>query len=259
MSVLNFPKVAPPLIEARGVVVSREGRLLLDHVDLGVGAGEIVTLIGPNGAGKSSLVRVLLGLLKPDTGTVNRAAGLRIGYAPQRLHIEPTLPIDVRRFLTLGETAAEAELMAILGRVGAGSVLDRQMGALSGGERQRVVLARALLRRPDLLVLDEPMSGVDLNGQAELYALIGRVRDETGAGILLVSHDLHLVMARTDRVICLERHVCCAGRPIEVTRSPEFVRLFGHRFGEAVALYRHEHDHVHGPGGAVMHVHSDDH
>ncbi|MDF1587280.1 metal ABC transporter ATP-binding protein [Marinimicrococcus flavescens] len=234
--------VDPVLVSGRGLVLRRGGRDVLDRVDVEVRAGEIVTLIGPNGAGKTSLVRLLLGLLRPDGGEVRRRAGLKIGYTPQSLHLEPSLPLTVRRFLTLAMAADRRHLLALLARVGLDDVLGRPMSGLSGGELHRVMLARALLREPDLLVLDEPLSGVDINGQAELYALIGRIREETGAGVLIISHDLHLVMARTDRVLCLDGHVCCAGRPLEVARDPVFQRLFGQRLADVVALYRHGED-----------------
>lgn len=242
------------LVRLQGVTLRRRGKIVLSDVDLSIGAGEIVTLIGPNGAGKSTLVKVLLGLAQPDAGEVWRKPGLRIGYSPQFMTIDPVLPVSVGRFLALGGASDRRSLAEVLGRVGAAATLDRQMAALSGGELHRVLLARALLRRPGLLVLDEPLSGVDVNGQAELYALIGELRDTTGAGVLLVSHDLHLVMARTDRVVCVEGHVCCSGHPVDVARDPAFQRLFGARFGELVALYRHDMDHhVH------VHSHAHDH
>jgi zinc transport system ATP-binding protein len=239
-----------PLVSARQASFRRHGRLLLDRIDMTVHRGEIVTLIGPNGAGKSTLVRLLLGLLTPDSGEIRRHAGLRIGYAPQRLTVDPVLPLSVRHFLTLGGPADRQRLLAVLARVGVPEILDAQMAVLSGGELQRVLLARALLRGPDLLVLDEPLSSVDIASQAPLYRLIGDIRDETGAGVLLVSHDLHVVMARTDQVLCIDRHVCCFGHPVEVARDPAFARLFGAPLAEAVALYHHDiahHTHEHGP------------
>jgi zinc transport system ATP-binding protein len=251
------PTSSDPLVRARHVSYRRQGRLLLDGIDVAVARGEIVTLIGPNGAGKSTLVRLLLGLLAPDEGEVRRVPGLRIGYAPQHLAIDPVLPLSVRHFLTLGGAAERRLLTAVLDRVGVPGMLDAPMAALSGGELQRVLLARALLRTPDLLVLDEPLSSVDIGGQAQLYRLIGDVRDETGAGVLLVSHDLHLVMARTDRVLCIDRHVCCSGHPVEVARDPAFARLFGTPLAEAVALYHHDlhhharHAHGHEPADAA--------
>ena len=250
------PNTSSSLVSARQVSFRRQGRLLLDRIDVAVDRGEIVMLIGPNGAGKSTLVRLLLGLLAPDTGEVRRRAGLRIGYAPQHLTIDPVLPLNVRHFLSLAGSADRRLLVAVLERVGVPGHLETPMAALSGGELQRVLLARALLRTPDLLVLDEPLSSVDIGGQAQLYRLIGDIRDETGAGVLLVSHDLHLVMARTDRVLCIDRHVCCSGHPVEVARDPAFARLFGTPLAEAVALYHHDlqhhahHSHAHEPPAA---------
>lgn len=244
------------LVRARNVSVSRRGQPVLSQVDLEITAGEIVTLIGPNGAGKSTLVKVLLGLVRPEAGEVWRRPGLRIGYSPQSVTIDPVLPLSVLRFLGLGGPVGRSEALAALVEVGAEETIDHQVSALSGGELHRVLLARALLRRPELLVLDEPLAGVDVQGQAELYGLIGKLRDRTGAAVLLVSHDLHLVMARTDRVVCIEGHVCCSGHPVEVARDPAFRRLFGDRLGEVVALYRHDmdhHEHAHGHEHAHHH------
>lgn len=237
------------LVEARGVTVRFGARTVLDGVDVAVHRGEIVTLVGLNGAGKSTLVRVLLGLQRIDRGQVLRAAGLRVGFSPQHVNRDPTLPMTVRRFLTLGGEAPQARLRSALDRVGADTMLSRQVAELSGGEMHRVMLARALLREPDLLVLDEPMSGVDLAGQAELYALIGTIRNDTGCGVLLVSHDLHLVMAATDIVVCLNHHVCCTGHPHAVARNPQFVALFGSQLAESLAVYTHHHDHRHNAAG----------
>jgi zinc transport system ATP-binding protein len=242
------------LVCAKQVSLRRHGRRLLESIDVEVNAGEIVTLVGPNGAGKSTLVRLLLGLLAPDEGRVIRRPGLRVGYAPQQLSLDPVLPLDVEGFLRLGGAKDKERMRLMLDRVGAPDLLGSQMAVLSGGESQRVLLARALLREPDLLVLDEPLSSVDSHGQSELYRLIGEVRDEIGAGVLLVSHDLHLVMARTDRVLCIDRHVCCSGHPVEVARDPAFARLFGARLAETVALYHHDlehhaHAHLHPRGG----------
>ena len=245
--------MAEPLIEAVGIDVRFGSQTVLGGVDAAVHEGEIVTLIGPNGAGKTTLVRVLLGLERVDSGTVARRPGLRIGYMPQRIEVEPTLPLTVYRFLTLtvgrGGAAMKTRVAAVLDEVGAGAVSGRPFRDLSGGEVQRVLLARALLRDPDLLVLDEPVQGVDVTGQAELYRLIRGIRGERGCGVLLVSHDLHLVMAATDRVICLNRHVQCAGHPEEVSRDPAYVALFGESVAADLAVYRHRpahrHDHDH--------------
>lgn len=234
-----------PLVEARGVSVRFGRRRVLDAVDLAVHAGEIVTLIGLNGAGKSTLVRVLLGIVRPGRGEVRRAPGLRIGYAPQHVHRDPVLPMTVRRFLTLAAPAPPERLAALLDEVGAAAILDHPLASISGGELHRVLLARALLREPELLVLDEPLAGVDVTSQSALYRLIATIRDRHGCGVLLVSHDLHLVMAATDTVVCINRHVCCTGHPRTVARDPAFVSLFGPHVASALAVYRHSHDHHH--------------
>jgi zinc transport system ATP-binding protein len=228
------------------------GRTALDHVDLEVRRGEIVSLIGPNGAGKSTLVRLVLGVLKPEEGSVRRAPSLRIGYVPQRLHIDRTLPLTARRFLELPHRRPAAEVSRVLAEVGAAALERRPMQELSGGEFQRVLLARALLREPDLLVLDEPGQGVDYLGHAEFFRLIDRVRRTRHCGVLLVSHELYLVMAATDRVLCLNRHVCCTGHPEAVSEHPEYVALFGPYAADAIAVYRHRHDHEHSLSGEVV-------
>lgn len=234
---------AQRLFEISRINLSLGGRTVLDHIDLGLNAGEILTLIGPNGAGKTTLVRVILGLQKPDSGDVWRRPGVRVGYVPQRLTVADTLPLTVQRFLTLGARAGRAQLLAVLEETGVAYTLDSPVQSLSGGEMQRVLLARALLREPDWLVLDEPVQGVDAAGQVELYRLIGYLRHRYHCGVLMVSHDLHLVMAATDRVICLDRHVCCAGAPEAVSRHPEYRRLFSVEERQQLAFYAHHHDH----------------
>ena len=236
---------AASLVRAQGVTVRFGQRTVLDSVDIQVHAGEIVTLVGLNGAGKSTLIRVILGIIRAERGTVTRAPGLRIGFSPQHVRRDPILPITVRRFLTLGAPAPVERLEAVLDEVGAETILDFPLAEISGGEMQRVLLARALLREPGLLVLDEPLSGVDVTSQKELYQLIASIRDRYGCGVLLVSHDLHLVMAATDTVVCLNRHVCCTGKPHAVLRDPEFVSLFGPHLAAALAVYQHDHDHRH--------------
>ena len=243
------PPGADILISARALAVARSGRTILSDVDLDIAAGEIVTLIGPNGAGKTTLVRALLGLERLDDGEVQRRRGLTIGYVPQRFDIDRALPMTVSRFLALGEGARQARIAEVLEEVGAARVANQQLSELSGGELQRVLLARALLNDPDLLVLDEPVRGVDYVGEAELYTLIGRLRDTRGLGVLLISHDLHIVMGKSDRVVCLNRHVCCSGVPETVAQHPEYVRLFGRDEARAFAVYQHRHDHRHDLAG----------
>ena len=245
-------EVSESLVRAFGIRVRFSGSQVLEGIDLALHAGEIVTLIGPNGAGKTTLVRVILGLLKPDAGRVERKRGLTVGYMPQRLQLPENLPLTVARFLQLVRPARSESVAATARELGIVHLLDNPMQALSGGEQQRVLLARALLRGPDLLVLDEPVQGVDVTGQAELYRLISRIRSRYRCGVLMVSHDLHLVMATTDRVLCLNRHVCCAGHPDSVSRHPAYLELFGAPVSDGLALYQHHHDHAHDIHGNVI-------
>lgn len=253
MTAQRLAKSAPdrtPLIVAKGLGVNRGGHWVLRDIDLDLAEGEVITLIGPNGGGKTTLIRCLLGLIKPDAGTMRRAAGLRIGYVPQRFQIDPAIPLTVRRLLSLMRPAADRAALAAVAETGVAHVLDRAVQDLSGGELQRVLLARALLAEPQLLVLDEPVQGVDPGGEAALYRLIGDLRDRHGLGVLIASHDLHLVMAETDTVLCLNGHICCSGRPQQVSEHPAYLSLFGSR-SAALAVYRHEHDHSHGLDGGV--------
>jgi zinc transport system ATP-binding protein len=243
------PFLSDALISARGLQFSRGGRAILEHIDLDISKGEIVTLIGPNGAGKTTLVRLILGIATPDGGEIRKRPNLRIGYVPQRFDRDRAIPLTVERFLTLGAPPGAERIEAALAEVGASGVRQRQVYDLSGGELQRVVLARAILRDPDLLVLDEPVRGVDYTGEAELYTLIGQLRTRRGLGVLLVSHDLHIVMGQSDRVVCVNRHVCCSGVPESVARDPEYARLFGAHAASAFALYSHHHDHRHDLAG----------
>ncbi len=237
--------MAEPLLLLENVCLVRGGRHILENVNCRIEAGEIITLIGPNGAGKTSLLKVALGLFRADSGQVRRAPGLRVGYMPQKLMVDRTFPLSVARFMRLTGRYAEAELLESLQDVGAGHLLNAALADLSGGELQRVLLGRALLRRPQLLVLDEPVQGVDVKGQVELFELIGRLRENYGCAVLMVSHDLHLVMAATDRVICLNRHVCCTGTPESVQRDAEFLQLFGPEVLPHLAIYSHDPTHQH--------------
>ena len=236
-----------PLTALQSVGVQYGAKKVVENVSFCIEKGRIVTLIGPNGAGKTTLIKALLGLIKTSTGKIQRAAGLRIGYMPQKLHIDATMPLTLLRFLQLaGATRADCD--RALDMVSMSPRVDSPIQGLSGGEMQRALLARALLRRPNLLVLDEPVQGVDVIGQEALYQLIGQLRDELNCGVLMVSHDLHLVMAATDDVICLNGHICCYGSPQQVTNNPEFIELFG----EKTAFYAHFHNHDHNLHGDVM-------
>ena len=246
------PHEASALISGRGLTVKRGRLAVLQSIDIDIGPSEIVTLIGPNGAGKTTLVRALLGIEALTAGSVVRSPELVIGYVPQRFDLDRAIPMTVERFLSLGRARDRKTQQAILEEVGAPSLLDRQFSELSGGELQRVLLGRSLLRNPTLLVLDEPVRGVDFAGEADLYALIARLRTDRGVGVLLVSHDLHVVLAASDRVICINQHVCCHGVPEDVARHPEYARLFGPVAASTFGLYRHAHDHRHDLSGAPV-------
>lgn len=245
---------ANALVSVRSVAFHRGGKPILSGVDLDVRKGEIVTIIGPNGAGKSTLVKIVLGILKPDAGQIVRQPRLLVGYVPQKFQPDQAIPMTVARFMGLGGGASPSAIDAALREAGVSHTANQQISQLSGGETQRVLIARAILRTPDLLVLDEPASGVDYAGEAELYDLIGALRDKRGLGVLLVSHDLHVVMAKSDRVLCLNGHVCCSGRPEAVARNADYQRLFGPEAARSLAVYHHHHDHRHDVTGAALPV-----
>ncbi len=238
------------LISAKGVSLNYGAVSVLQGVDLTIEAGEIVTVIGPNGSGKSTLLRALLGAKEPAVGTIVRKGGLRIGYVPQRVAFDANMPLTVRRFLSLPMRHSAGEIATMLARVGVAGFEGRQLVSLSGGQFQRVLLARALLGRPDILMLDEPTQGLDQPGIAAFYQLLEEVRREMGCAVLLVSHDLHVVMSASDRVICLNGHICCEGTPTVVSEAPEYRALFGAGTHGTMALYQHthaeqcDHDHV---------------
>ncbi|MEY8096615.1 ATP-binding cassette domain-containing protein [Falsihalocynthiibacter sp. S25ZX9] len=239
------------LISTEKLTVKHGSKTTLDAVDFHIENGEIVTLVGPNGSGKTTLLRALIGAI-PSDGKITRAENLKIGYVPQKLQLDPSLPLSVKRFLSLPTRHPLAEVTAALDAGGAGHIADTAMADLSGGQLQRVLLARALLHKPNLLILDEATQGLDQPGAASFYQQIEDVRSQLGCAVLMVSHDLHVVMAASDRVVCLNGHVCCHGTPDIVASAPEYRALFGTGTGGALALYRHEHshshdDHEHGP------------
>ncbi|WP_322891504.1 MULTISPECIES: metal ABC transporter ATP-binding protein [unclassified Yoonia] len=234
------------LIDARHIDFAHGGAKVLQNVSMSLDEGEIVTIVGPNGSGKSTLLRLLIGALKPQKGTVTRAPGLRIGYVPQKLHIDPTLPITVARFLNLPRPVPAKAAAEALQAAGVTGLERQQMSQLSGGQFQRVLLARAILSDPHVLMLDEATQGLDQPGSAAFYRQIAAVRQDLGCAVLMVSHELHVVMSASDRVICLNGHICCEGTPEVVSAAPAYRELFGTGTGGALALYRHEHDHDHG-------------
>lgn len=248
------------LIETKAAGFKRDGRWILRGIDFSISAGEIVTLIGPNGGGKTTFARICLGIIAPDEGSLKRKRNLSVGYVPQRLKLDRTMPITVRRFLTVRQKVSNENLTEALTDVGSSHLIDAQMASLSGGEMQRVLLARALVNKPDLLVLDEPAQGVDFAGEAALYELISKIREKFGCAVLLISHDLHIVMGSSDRVICLNGHICCAGVPEQISQHPEYERLFGTERASAYGIYAHSHDHQHTlSGDMVSHQCSLDH
>lgn len=254
---MNASASPTALLEVNGVNLNLRGKPILQDIALSLEQGHILTVIGLNGSGKTTLLKVILGLIKPDQGRIWLRPGSRIGYMPQRLSVDETLPMTVQRFMQLGghKTRGKAglhKIQAALAETGAEHVLGTPLQALSGGELQRVLLARALLREPDLLVLDEPVQAVDVAGQYELYDLISTIRDRHHCGILLVSHDLHLVLPTSDQVICMNHHICCAGTPEHVTQHPAFRQLFGQERARHMAIYRHHHDHQHDHHGTVV-------
>lgn len=245
---------ATHLVSLRNAGVVRNDLWLVRGVDFAVNSGEIVTLIGPNGSGKSTTAKMALGILPPDEGTAVRRPNLKVGYVPQKVSIDWTLPLTTSRFMHLTGKIDAASVETAMAATSTTHLAGAEVRNLSGGEFQRVMLARALARKPDLLVLDEPVQSVDFSGEIALYQLIQHIRDDVGCGILLISHDLHVVMAATDRVVCLNGHVCCQGTPTDVASSPEYQQLFGARAASTLAVYEHDHDHTHLPDGTVRHA-----
>ncbi|UPH71651.1 ATP-binding cassette domain-containing protein [Abyssibius alkaniclasticus] len=242
------------LLAAQAVGVRQGRRILLESISFQLEAGEVVTLIGPNGAGKTTLVRALIGALVPTTGRIEKRAGLRIGYTPQKMQLEQMMPMPVARFLALAGRVDAARRATVLEQTRTSAMTGAQLRDLSGGEMQRVLLARALLRAPHLLILDEPTQGLDQPGEARFYALLAEIRAQNDMAVFMVSHDLHVVMAQADRVICLNRHICCQGAPAAISEDPAYRAMFGDR--AALAVYRHDHDHSHDHSHGHSHGHS---
>lgn len=245
--------VTSPLISIMDVGVQRDQRWLIRNINLEINKGEIITVIGPNGAGKSTLAKTAIGATNVTEGRVIHHQTTRIGYVPQKLNIDSALPLSVDRIMQLTAPASESARVHALASCGIDHVRHKSIDTLSGGEIQRVLLARAIVHEPDLLVLDEPVQGVDFNGEVELYALIKSIRDRTNCAVLMISHDLHIVMAETDTVLCLNGHICCSGAPDAVASNPEYINLFG-KYADRLAIYQHHHDHQHLPDGRVRHA-----
>lgn len=240
-----------PLVSLKNIYVTLDNQSILQNISLNIYPNSITTIVGPNGGGKSTLLKVLLKLLPATKGEVYHQKGVKIGYVPQKLHIDPAIPITVCKFLSLKPNATKERINQALSLFSISHLSGNRMQKLSGGELQRVLLARAILDRPQLLVLDEPMQGVDITGQTELYQLLNKTRDFLNCAILMVSHDLNIVMANTDEVLCVNRHICCAGTPEAISADPSFIHLFGDQFTKNVAIYSHRHNHHHNLHGDV--------
>ena len=233
------------LITASNITVNRGETKILDNVSLTIGESEFITILGPNGGGKSMLLKCLMGFYIPDNGNIKRKRHLRIGYVPQQFTSEQTMPISVGQFLRLRKKVSAEELETITAETNIGALVNKPLNILSGGELQRILVARALIGAPDLLILDEPAQNLDISGQLAFYKLLSEIYEKRSFSILMVSHDLHMVMATTKKVICLFHHVCCSGEPQVVTKDPEFITLFGNDMAEMMAVYQHGHNHSH--------------
>ena len=240
------------LLKVENVGISVNGKSLVRGVSLEVKQGEIVTLIGPNGSGKSTTAKIALGIYKKIDGKVKTYTD-KIGYVPQKISIDWTLPIRVLDFMTLTEELTQDEINTALNLTGVEHLKDKSLSNLSGGEFQRVLIARAISKQPELLVLDEPVQGVDFKGEIALYKLIKEISEKMKCGILLISHDLHVVMSATDFVVCLNGHVCCSGTPNVVVKDNKYRELFGDRASNILSLYEHKHDHTHSQDGTIDH------
>ena len=238
------------LVRLKDAGIKQDEKWLVKGVSLEVNRGKIITLIGPNGSGKSTTAKIALGIYKNYEGSVEKFTN-KIGYVPQKISIDWTLPLRVADFMVLTDDLARSDINEALKLTGVDHLIDKSLGNLSGGEFQRVLLARAISRKPELLVLDEPVQGVDFSGEIALYQLIKKISEKLNCGILLISHDLHTVMSATDHVVCLNGHVCCSGSPMDVAKNNEYKALFGKQASEILSRYEHRHDHIHTNEGEI--------
>ena len=259
MQIHRLNPVAPmPLIELKQINVIFAEKTALRDINLKIYPNSIITIVGPNGGGKSTLLKTLLKLQKPSSGEVLYHDKVRIGYVPQKIHLDHSLPLTVSRFLRLSKGVNKRDIEATLTQLSIHHLAEQNMQKLSGGEMQRVLLARAILNKPNLLVLDEPTQGVDINGQAELYQLIHQTQQALNCAVVMVSHDLHIVMADSKEVLCINQHICCAGTPETLSNDPTFMRLWGNQIAQNVGFYSHHHNHHHNMHGDVWRCNASD-
>lgn len=238
-------KITNALISAKNVSVLKHQKSILDNIDIQISKNDFITIIGPNGAGKTMLLKCLMGFYKPTSGRIERKEKLKIGYMPQSISIINTMPITVKDFITVRKEYDDISLNKVITEVSIGEIVNKQLSVLSGGEMQRVLLARSLLNNPDLLILDEPAQNLDISGQLNFYKLIQEIYSKRDISILMVSHDLHLVMVSTKKVLCLYKHICCSGAPQQIAKDPEFLSMFGKDMANMMSIYQHSHDHNH--------------
>ena len=238
------------LVKLENAGVYRSSKWLVRGISLEINQGQIVTLIGPNGSGKTTTAKMILNILNTDEGLVKGNAN-KMAYVPQKINIDWTMPLRVIDFMKITSSLNNTQITESLVMTGVDKLLYNQIHSLSGGEFQRVLIARAIAKKPDLLVLDEPVQGVDFNGEIALYNLIKEISVNLNCGILLISHDMHFVMSTTDHVICLNGHICCSGSPSNVVKNPEYIKLFGEHNSETLSYYQHQHDHSHNHDGSI--------
>jgi len=233
------------LISANNISVIKNQKSILRDIDIEINKNDFITIIGPNGAGKSMLLKCLMGFYKPDKGDIRKKKNLKIGYMAQNINIKNNMPINVQRFVTVYKKFDEYSLKKVILETQIDKIINKQMSVLSGGEMQRVLLARSLLNNPDLLILDEPAQNLDISGQINFYKLLQSIYKKRNLSILMVSHDLHLVMVSTKKVLCLYNHICCSGEPHQIAKDPEFISMFGKDMANMMSVYQHSHNHNH--------------